>query len=354
MFDDRLFDVIIEEMMAQVGNDMRTDEGSLIYNACAKIADKLEEVYGDMEELNDNMLPDTQDIEHLIRYAKERGIDYKYATAPVAKGVFEQEIEIGERFSCGDYNYFVSEKIEGFTYKMKCETKGTEANGNTGELETIDYVDNFAGGRIAGIITPGEDDEEEETFRQRVFDSFKSTAFGGNKADYRLFIDGIAGVGGCKPVRRDENSEYIYIWVVDSNYSYPDETLLNEIQTLIDPEQNHGQGDGMAPFCHKVIIKGAAEKTIDITTKIIWDTEYSADNYADEVKQSIEEYFKTLRKKWESNELNGMNIIIAQIESRILMVEGVVDVKNTTLNGLEENILIDYTEIPILGGVEIV
>ena len=119
MFDDRLFDTIMEEMMAEVGNDMRTDEGSLIYNACAKIASKLEEVYGDMEDINDNMLPDTQDIEHLIRYAKERGISYKYATAPIVKGVFDQKIEIGERFSCGDYNYTVTELIENFDYKLE-------------------------------------------------------------------------------------------------------------------------------------------------------------------------------------------------------------------------------------------
>ena len=59
MFDDRLFDIIMDEMMSEFGSDVRTDEGSLAYNACAKIAEKLEEVYGDMDELNDNILPDT-------------------------------------------------------------------------------------------------------------------------------------------------------------------------------------------------------------------------------------------------------------------------------------------------------
>ena len=43
MYEDRVFDTIMEEMMAAFGRDVRTDEGSLAYNACAKIAEKLEE-----------------------------------------------------------------------------------------------------------------------------------------------------------------------------------------------------------------------------------------------------------------------------------------------------------------------
>lgn len=54
MFDDRLFDNIMQEMMETFGAEVRTDEGSLAYNACAKIAEKLEEIYGDMDVLNIN------------------------------------------------------------------------------------------------------------------------------------------------------------------------------------------------------------------------------------------------------------------------------------------------------------
>lgn len=53
-----------------------------------------------MDEINDNLLPDTQDDSHLIEYGRERGLEYKYATCPVVRGVFQQEIEIGERFYC--------------------------------------------------------------------------------------------------------------------------------------------------------------------------------------------------------------------------------------------------------------
>lgn len=354
MFDDRLFDVIMEEMMSAVGNDMRTDEGSLIYNACAKIASKLEEVYADMEEINDNALPDTQDIEHLIRYAKERGISYKYATTPIVKGVFSQEIEIGERFLCGDYNYIITEKIEDFSYKLECETEGVEANGNIGALEPIDYVEDYLGGEIVEIIAPGTDDEDEEVFRVRVLESFQSNAFGGNKADYRLFVDAINGVGGCKPIRRDTDSEYVHIWVIDSGYLAPSTDLINEIQSLVDPEQNQGEGDGMAPICHKVLVKSVNTESIEVSTAITWDAGYSVDTSKSQVEKSIEEYFSLLRKNWERSEQSDIAVRIAQIEARILAIDGVLDAQDTTLNGSAENVVLDYTSIPILGGVTIV
>lgn len=41
MFDDRLFDNIMQEMMETFGAEVRTDEGSLAYNACAKLLKNL-------------------------------------------------------------------------------------------------------------------------------------------------------------------------------------------------------------------------------------------------------------------------------------------------------------------------
>ena len=132
MFEDRLYDNIMEEMMKGFGAEVRTDEGSLAYNACAKQAVKLEEVYADMEDIYDNMLPDRMEREYLIRYAKERGIAYHYAACPVVKGVFSQEIGLGEMLTCGDYDYEVKESLGGFAYALACTTAGVEANTNFG------------------------------------------------------------------------------------------------------------------------------------------------------------------------------------------------------------------------------
>ena len=356
MFNDRTFDKIMSEMMSEFGADVRTDEGSLAYNACAKQAQKLEEVYGDMDELNDNMLPDTQDISHLIRYAGERGISYNYATAPVVRGVFSQEIEIGDAFTCGDYTYIVKARLTDggdYDYSLECETDGTEANTTLGALDPVDYIEEYQGGEITEILVPGTDDEDTEEFRQRVLDSFDSTAFGGNKADYRLFVDAISGVGGCKPKRRASDSPWVNIYIISSEFGAPSATLINNVQSAVDPEENHGEGDGMAPICHNVQIIGATSATIDIETTVTFDDGYTVEGTQQAIEDAIESYLYALRLTWEDNEFNSMSIRISQIESRILTVEGVLDVADTEINGEAENLVITFEKIPILGEVTV-
>ena len=354
MFDDRLFDVIMGEMMEAFGANVRTDEGSLAWNACAKIAEKLEEVYGDMDAINDNILPDTQDLEHLIRYAEERGLEYHYATAPVVKGVFAQEIEIGERFTCGDYSYIVTELLSGYDYKLECETEGTEANATLGELEPIDYIDDYQGGTITQILIDGTDDEDEEVFRQRIFDSFKSVAFGGNKADYRSYINNIDGVGGCKPKRRVDGETFIHIPIITESFGVPSAELVDEVQTIVDPLQNQGEGDGLAPIDHQVVIEAVEAVNVSVSATITFDVGYSAETSKSLVENAVEDYISSLRRTWEANELEDMYVRLSKIDASILTVEGVLDVTGTKINGKAENLVLNYKQIPMLGGVTIV
>lgn len=353
MFDDRLFDTIMEEMMSAFGADVRTDEGSLAYNACARIAEKLEEVYGDMSELSDNLLVDTMDITHLIAYAAERGISYRYATAPVAKGVFSQDIEIGERFTCNDYTYQITEKIEDYVYKLICETEGTEANANTGALEPIDFVDDYQGGNITETLVSGTEDEDEEEFRKKLIESFQSTAFGGNKADYRNYVNGLTGVGGCKPKRRTQESPVVEITVITSDYGVPSEEFIKELQNNIDPEESSGEGDGMAPICHTVKVMAVEPETVNVTTTISFDEGYSVETSKSQIETVISDYLSELCKSWQSLEFEDMIVRTSQIEARILTVEGVLDVTDTTING-EGNLIMQYNKIPKFGGVTIV
>lgn len=353
MFESRNFDTLMKEMLSEFGVDVRTDEGSLAYNACAKIASKLEEVYGQMDNLLLNILPDTQDISHLIDYAQERGIEYNYATAPIVKGVFQQEIAIGERFVCNDYNYTVVELIEDYSYKLQCETEGTEANTNLGTLAMIDFIDDYQGGEITEILILGTDDEDLEVFRERVIESFKVAPFGGNKAEYRQFINALLDVAGCKPMRRGADSEWINIWILASDFNKPSEELVNMVQSLVDPEENQGEGDGMAPICHSVKIYPVGETLLNIETTITFDTGYSAETSKSYIESVINNYLLSLKRDWENNENDSIIVRISQIDAAILNVEGVIDVTDTTINESTDNCNVVYTNIPKLNEVVI-
>ena len=353
MFDDRLFDIIMEEMVSEFGPDVRTDEGSLAYNACCKIAAKLEDVYQDMDLLSENMLPDTMDLDHLIRYGTERGIEYAYATAPIVKGVFLQTIDMGTQFTCSDYTYTVTGVIDAVTYQyqLTCDTPGVDANATTGALTPVDYIDDYLGGSIIEVLVEGTADEDEEEYRNKILSSFKATAFGGNKADYRNFINAITGVGGCKPLRRAAGSDHIDIYVISSGYVVPSSALIDDIQTAVDPTVNAGEGDGMAPICHTVVISPVGSVTCDISTTLTLDTGYTVEGVQLAVEAAIESYLEDLRAEWQDNELNAMTVRIAQIEAKVLTVEGVLDIADTEINGDADNLVITYDKIPLLGEV---
>ncbi len=57
-----------------------------------------------------------------------------------------------------------------------------------------------------------------------------------------------------------------------------------------------------------------------------------------------------IRKEWHSKTTSIVRI--AQIESRILSIEGVIDILNTKINGDKSNFVLSEFQIPVLGDVE--
>lgn len=355
MYEDRTQDIITAEMLADFGADVRTDEGSLAYNACVKMGSELEDVYSDMEDVNDNALADTMDIGHLIRYGAERGIAYKYATAAVVKAVFNQAMSIGDRLTCQDYVYTITSVVEGEdnTYMMACDETGTGPNAIIGDLDPVDYIEGYNGGEIVEVSILGTDDEDEEVFRGRILDTFSATAFGGNKADYRLYIDAQSGVGGCKPKRRAADSEWINIYIINSDFGAASAELVAYIQDLVDPETSHGEGDGKAPICHKVLIQSAGTQTVNVAATLTLDSGYDPSEIQPQAEEKIGEYFKTLVENWEDGEQNETIVRLARIEAVLIGIEGVIDVTALTLNGAASNVSVTWTDIPVLGTVTI-
>ena len=74
------YEAIMRSMMKDMPDDIDTSEGSLIFNACAKQAVRLEEAYLMLAGIEQNMYADTADLEHLIRNGNDRGCYIKQAT----------------------------------------------------------------------------------------------------------------------------------------------------------------------------------------------------------------------------------------------------------------------------------
>ena len=60
-------------------------------------------------------------------------------------------------------------------------------------------------------------------------------------------------------------------------------------------------------------------------------------------------YLLELRKNW-ANQANTV-VRISQIETRILQIEGIVDIQNTKINNSASNLTLTEYQVPIFGGV---
>lgn len=387
---------ILERMLNRVSDKFDKREGSVIFDTHSPTALELEILYVELNRMIAEGYGDTASREYLILRCKERGIIPYPATYAVLKGTFTPATVdvIGKRFNFGSLNYIVTEKIADGEYRVQCETPGTVGNQYFGQLIPIEYVEGLETATLTEVLIPGEDEEDTEDLRTRYFNSFDEKAFGGNVRDYIEKTNAIPGVGSTKVTRvwngdiRPADmipNEIVNEWyegiigtvnptvkawleivysaakakkltvggtvlltILNSEYGVPTPELIQTVQTAIDPEQNAGEGYGLAPIGHVVTVKPADAVTINVKTTITFDVGYGWNNLQSSIDEAIQAYLLELRKTWADNPY--LVVRVSQIETRLLAIPGIVDIENIRINNKTDNLTLGKYEVPIYGG----
>lgn len=351
------FEEILNRMLNEIPDTFDKREGSIIYNALAPSALELSNMYFTIKNNQDLSFADTAVDEYLDRLTKMSGIQRYQATKAIKKATFKDannslfNIALNERFTIEDLTYKAVYKISDGVYQMECETAGTVGNNSFGRLIPINYINNLATATLEEILIPGTDTETDEELRSRYYDAVNEKAFGGNIMDYTGHTKAISGVGAVKVFPVWNGGGTVKLVILDAIYNKATDTLINLVQQEIDPKQDQ-KGIGIAPIGHDVTVKTVDEIEVNINAKISISPEFSFDIILENAINVLEEYFLSLRANWENE--TGITIRISQIEARILNVNGVIDVQETTINNLSSNIIIEAEEIPVLGEVNIV
>jgi len=357
MYEHMTFEYILQRMLARVPDTIDKRQGSVIYDACAPAAAELAQMYIELE-INYNLsFADTASGEYLSRKTAEFGVNRNTATAAVRKGLFYNannslmDVPISTRFAIDDLTYTVSQRISTGIYRLTCESTGTTGNEQFGALLPIDYVANLARAELGEVLVPGEDEETDESLRQRLYDTVNEPAFGGNVSDYKNKINAIAGVGATKVYPSWNGGGTVKCTIIASDWSVPSSALVDEVQTIMDPTVNSGLGIGVAPIGHVVTIAGVTRQTINIKTTLTLASGITPGQVQTEIETAIESYLLDLRKDW----VNQQQLIVrtAQIDARLLTVASVEDVSDTKINGTAANFTLAADEIPTLGTVVI-
>lgn len=393
---DVTYTEILERMLERVSDKFDKREGSVIFDTHSPTALELEILYVELNTLIAEAYGDTASREFLIMRCKERGITPYKATHAVLKGEFTPTtIDVtGKRFNIGSMNFIVLEKIADGEYQVQCESSGIVGNQQMGTMIPIDYIEGLETAELTEILIPGEDEEDTEDLRQRYFTSFNEKAFGGNVQDYLAKTNAIPGVGSTKVTRVWNNdlrpaemipSAAVKTWydtikptlsgepaawletvfnaaadkklttggtvlltILNSDYGVASDTLIQTVQETIDPNENAGEGYGIAPIGHIATVESAKIQNVTVTTNITFDVGYSWSNLQSSINEVVSNYLLELRKSWADNPY--LVVRISQIETRLLGVKGIVDIDSTKINGASDNLTLGKYEVPMFGG----
>ncbi len=347
MFEDKTYEELLQEKLANVAPSLDKREGSIIYDALAPNSLESAMIYVALDTILNETFADTASRDYLILRCKERGIAPLPATAAIAIGEFDIDIPIGSRFSGDKYDWVVTEKISGGKYYMTCEAAGADANGYLGQLIPIDYIDGLTSAEITSIVINGEDEESTEHLRARYLNSFENQSYGFNKGQYIAVTEVLPGVGGCKPYRAWNGPGTVKLVITNSDYMPPSAELINAVQTAVDPMQNSGEGIGLAPIDHEVTVFGATGTEINIETSLSFADNWDLEECLPSIEKALDDYYQGLNSLWSKE--NGLLVRISQIESRLLAVSGIVDISGTKLNGNTANVLLEADSVAVRG-----
>lgn len=369
------FEYLIEKALARVPDTIDKREGSIIYDALAPACYELSEYYMRLRKVLQNTYAETASGEYLDLRVAEQGIKRFEATAAVKKGIFTSEsgapleIELGSRFSTiadrESLNYIVTApyEVEGQivpgNYQLTCETVGTVGNAYVGNLMPINYIQGLGEAIMTDLIIPARDVETDDELRARYFLSLKDNPFGGNLAQYDENLKNIEGVGEVQIYPVWDGGGTVKCSVIDASFNPITPDFIAIIQDIIDPTPQ-GIGLGLAPIGHIVTITTPEELTINIAANISLMTGYTKAQVETPIREALEAYLLDLRKQWGvPNDFNQyiLGVYISRINAAILSVQGVLNVTETTINGLANDLTLVETaerqELPILGTVSL-
>lgn len=351
------FDKIMERLLGCIDDKFDKRPSSMIYNALAPAALELAELYAQVSSIYMDTFADTAHGKWLELRTIEQGIIRRDAVAAVRKGIFTKSngapavLASGYRFKTidGDSSviYKVGKELKAGQYELTCETAGEIGNGYIGDLLPVTNISGLGTAILTDIIVPGEEIESDESLLARYMDRINEKGFGGNVADYKRWMQEQEGVGPTKVYPVWAGGGTVKLVFLDSNYQLPAPELIWRVQTAIDPEQNQGEGVGLAPIGHVVTVRAPDACIINVQLSLVL-ADKTVGQLAEQVKSTLKGLLLDLKKVWEEQ---AIVVRVAHIDARLLNIAGVVDIQKTLLNGQPGNIALATDAVPVLGEV---
>lgn len=380
--DDNSFEKIMDRCLGnKILENVDKRQGSIIYDALAPICLELAEAYVKMDIMEEQTFLTTATGINLDKRAFDYGLSRTPATNALRiaefkkykmdsdgnfvhddkgnKILIDMDITEGARFTLPEDSSITFEfigKIDKYNI-LKCEQTGTKGNEHVGTILPLIPIKNLIEAKITSTYRPAEDEETDEELRRRVVDSINYSSFGGNIEDYIEKVNAIDGVGNTKVFPAWQYNGSVLLSIVDPTFNPITNEFAKNLKEQIDPDEDTGQGVGIAPIGHYVTITTPVKKYVNISMSVELMNTATLETIKEDIERKISEYFETVRKSFSQNV--NLTIYRARIIEKVLELKEVLNVKDVALNGnftdvtfIDEG-LIGYQYLPYMGEVTI-
>lgn len=362
------FNNIMARCLNAVSSDIDKRQGSIIYDALAPAIAELVQAYVEMQLFYINTHLETAVGDNLDYRCADFGLErIKRSYSERVAQTLDREgnitnIFIGSRYSTISEDnplfYTCTGKLADGQFILTCETAGTIGNNYIGELLPTETNNNLGSIKISTIYKPGRDDETDEALRERTIEWLRTKPFGGNVAHYKLWCTEYDGIGQVQVYPTWNGGGTVKLSIIDPQNKPCSQEFIAQVKEYFDPEESSGNGLGIAPIGHKITIVTAEEKTVNIEFTSMLDTGVNVESIKEPCKKAIENYIEQIKNDWgKSDKLNQYNLSIyrAKIIAALINVEGILNVTQVKINGLEEDLFLQENrlkqELPVIGEV---
>lgn len=380
--DDNSFEKIMDRCLGnKILENVDKRPGSIIYDALAPICLELAEAYVKMDIMEEQTFLTTATGINLDKRAFDYGLSRTPATNALRiaefkkykmdsdgnfvhddkgnKILIDMDITEGARFTLPEDSSITFEyigKTDGYNI-LKCEQTGTKGNEHVGTILPLIPIKNLIEAKITSTYKPAEDEETDEELRERVVDSINYSSFGGNIEDYIEKVNAIDGVGNTKVFPAWQYNGSVLLSIVDPIFNPITDEFAKNLKEQIDPDEDTGQGVGIAPIGHYVTITTPVKKYVNVSMSVELMNTATLETIKEDIERKISEYFETVRKSFSQNV--NLTIYRARIIEKLLELKEVLNVKDVALNGnftdvtfIDEG-LIGHQYLPYIGEVTI-
>ena len=376
-FSDRTHNQLLDEMIAQVPNDMDKRPTSFIVIALSAVAWLIAGVYIFLNFAQRNAWGLTALGTFLDYKTAERNLKRKPATPAVRDGVFNIEVPLGVRFSTINGISSIIFTVIGlgtvdengfYHIPLLSEEVGIVGNEYADSLLPVaEYIEGLEHAQLGDILISGTEDESDDELRERWKLSLLEKPFAGNIAACKKELLDLDYVGGVQVYPLWQGNGTGKCSVIDSNYNAMTPAMVKELQNYIcpidiDKSQPTNNGTGFAPMTARITVDTATAIRINLEASIKIRPTITIEQVRDTIENAFDEYLLMVRKDWSTPTAADITkyelyVYLSEVITLIQKAEGVVNVPDVRLNGLAQDIALlencDIHQLPIKGDITI-